>query len=104
MWLDVDVVGPEESLCPFDREGFRHVNELAPPIVAPPRVPLGILVGQGGARRFHHRGAHKVLRGDELQLGGLAFGLEPDDFGDFRVDVDKVLHPETPFMEGGKMG
>jgi hypothetical protein len=102
--LDVDVVGPEESLRPFDREGFRHVNELAPSIVAPPRVALGILVGQGGASRLHHRGAHKVLRGDELQLGGLAFGLEPDNLGDFGVYVDEALHPETPFMEGGKMG
>ena len=65
--LDVGVLGAEELLGALDRQPLDHVDELAAAVVAAAGVALGVLVGEHAARRFEHRAADEVLRGDELE-------------------------------------
>ena len=68
MGLDVNVLGPEQLLGPFDGEGLGLVHELTATVVPFARIALGILVGQDGALGFHYRPARVVLRGDKHYL------------------------------------
>lgn len=46
MRLDVDVLGAEQRLCPIDRQILGYVDVLAPAVVTPTRIALGVLVAQ----------------------------------------------------------
>jgi hypothetical protein len=59
--LDVGGLGAEQGLHPVDRELLDDVDVLAAAVVTAPRVPLGVLVGEHGALRRHHRGRGEVL-------------------------------------------
>ena len=67
--LDVGVIGAEQSFGPFDGEGLRHVDELAPSVVAAARISLGVLVVHGRGQRRQHGRARVVLRGDQPERG-----------------------------------
>src|SRR3546814_12318849 len=51
MRLDVDVLGAEQRLCPIDRQILGYVDVLAPAVVTPPRIALGVLVAPGPTPR-----------------------------------------------------
>ncbi len=81
------MVGAEEFLRPGDADllGFVHLGAAA--VVAPTRIPLGVLVGQGRPERGQHGGAGEVLAGDQLQSAAQPVELPEDDIGDFRVAI-----------------
>ena len=83
--LHVRVLGAEQLLRAVDRELLGHVDELAAAVVAPSRVPLGVLVVHRRADRGEDGRARVVLRGDQPQVRPLALQLVRDRLGDLRV-------------------
>ena len=67
MGLDVGMLGAEQLLEPVDRQLLDLVHHLAPAVVAPARISLGVLVGERSAHRVDHRTAGEVLAGDQLE-------------------------------------
>ena len=66
---------PNSCLRTVDRELLGDVDELAPAVVAPPGVALGVLVVHRRADRGQHGRARVVLRRDEAQVRPLALQL-----------------------------
>ena len=65
--LHVGVIGAEELLEAIDGELLDLVDDLAPAVVPPAGVPLGVLVGERRAHGIDDRPAREVLAGDQLQ-------------------------------------
>ena len=87
--LHVRMLGAEELLGAIARQVLHHVGELAPAVVAPARVALGVLVGEDRAGRLQHRFGDKVLAGDHLQPFVLAESFVVNGCGNFRVGLGK---------------
>ena len=85
--LDVGVLGPEQLLGPVDRQLLGDVDVLAAAVVAPARVPLGVLVGQHRPLALQHRQRDEVLRGDHLERPLLAVQLQRQHLSDLRIDL-----------------
>jgi hypothetical protein len=75
MGLHVGVLGTEERCGPPTGQFLDLVDDLIAAVVAPSRISLGVLVGEHRARRGEDGRRGEVLRGDELQGGGLPLGL-----------------------------
>src|SRR5262249_31272146 len=88
--------GPEEPLGATDGEILDDVDDLAPAVIAPARVALGVLVGEDRADRFQHRLGHEVLGGDQLEVAVLALRFGAERLGDLGIDVSELAHPATP--------
>ena len=87
MRLDVDMGRAEQPLRSLDGEPLRPVHPFAAAIVAPPRIALGIFVGQHRALRLQHGARDDVLGCDQLDLVALAHKLPADSGGEVRVGV-----------------
>ena len=83
--LDVDVIGPKESLGPLDGELLHDVDVLAAAVVAAAGVALGVLVRQHGPLRLQHGAGDDVLAGDQLDPVLLAAQLPADRVGQLGV-------------------
>ena len=83
--LHVGVVGAEDALRTVDRETLGDVDELAAAVVAPAGIAFGVLVGEHRTRRFAHRAAGVVLRGDQFEVLALTPLLARDGGGDLGV-------------------
>ena len=94
VWLDVDVLGPEEFLGSIAGEVFDNVNVFAPAIVAVSGVAFGILIGQHAAHALHDGGAGVVLAGDHFQTVALAMDFAGDGHPDVRVVLFNQIHVE----------
>ena len=66
--LDVGVVRREELLRTLHGQRLRDVDELAPAVVAAPRVALRVLVGEYRPLSLQYPRARVVLRRDELEV------------------------------------
>ena len=73
--LDVGVLGAEEGGAAVAGEVLDLVDDVVAAVVAPARVPLGVLVGEDRAGRRHDRRRGEVLRRDQLQGRLLAVEL-----------------------------
>jgi len=60
MRLYVRVFGAEDCFRARDGQPFRHVDELAPAVVALARIPFSVLVGHHRAGGFEHGPADEV--------------------------------------------
>jgi hypothetical protein len=78
MWLDVGMLGAEKPLGTISRQILDDVHMLAAPVVPPPGITFGILVGEHTTNRLHHFTARVVLTSNHLQtvLLPVAFGLD----------------------------
>ena len=85
--LHVCVLRPEELLRPVDAHVLDLIDKFAAAVVALARITLGILVGQHGAHRGHHRRGDDVLGRDQLQVGALTAQFTGHDVGDDRIGV-----------------
>ena len=85
--LDVCILRPEELLRPVDAHVFDLIDKFAAAVVALARIALGILVGQHGAHRGHHRRGDDVLGRDQLEVGALTAQFAGHDVGDDRIGV-----------------
>ena len=94
--LHVDVRAAEQPPRPVDRQLLGDIHELAAAIVAPPRIALGVLVGEHAALGFEHGGAGEVLRRDQLDLPLLAPDLSPDRRSDLGVAAPEGGVRRTP--------
>ena len=79
------MLGAEQRLRAVDRELLDLVDPLAPAVVAPPGVALGVLVREHRADRLEHRRPGEVLGRDQLELVALARELAVDEAGDIGV-------------------
>ena len=70
--LDVNVIGAEELLRPFDGEFFGYINEFAAAVISFVGISLGIFVRHDGTLCFEHRFADKIFRRDKLQFSRLS--------------------------------
>src|SRR5699024_745514 len=61
------------------------------PCSPPPRVALGVLLGQHRPLRLEHRARHEVLTGDHLEGALLAGQLAVEDLGDIGVQLGDGL-------------
>ena len=80
--LDVDVGAAEEFLGPLDGQALGDVHMVAAGIVAPPGIAFGVLVGEAGADRLHHRRRDVVLRRYQLNGRRLPISLARNYLGD----------------------
>ena len=94
--LDVRVLGAEELLRAVDRELLDLVDDLAAAVVAPARVPLGVLVRRHAADRLEHGRPGEVLRRDQLDLAALPVELPAEQPGDLRVELLEALASGAP--------
>ena len=85
--LHVRVLGTEELLHAFDRDGLDGVDDLVAAVIALARVSLGVLVGEHAAGGAHDRRRGEVLAGDQLQASGLARELVGDEPFDFEIGI-----------------
>jgi hypothetical protein len=65
--LHIDVIAAKELFRPVARQVLHHIGVLAPAVVAPPRIALGVFIGEDGAGRLQHRFGNKVFAGNHLQ-------------------------------------
>ena len=91
--LHIGMLGPEKFLGPFDGQRLDHVDMLAATVPTPPRITLGIFVGQGGTLRLAHCATGEILGGNKLDVFELTALLVMDGGGDGRVD----------FLDGGNI-
>ena len=69
------MLSPEQGAGPLLGQRLDLVDELTAAVVALPRGPLGVLVGEPRAHRLQDGGAGHVLRGNQLQGVLLAIQL-----------------------------
>ena len=87
MRLHVCELASEKLGNPFDRQGFGDVDILAAAVVAAPRQPFRVFVGEHRALRLEHRLADDVLGRDQLDLVTLATELLADGRRDLRIGL-----------------
>ena len=68
MGLNVRVLGAEQLAGALAGDILSDIHREAAAVVALGRIALGVLVGQHGAHRRHHRGRNDVLAGDQLEV------------------------------------
>ncbi len=90
--LHVGVLGAEQGLGALDGERLDLVHDFAALVVAPPGVPLGVLVGEHRTGGLHDRARHEVLGCDQVDVGVLALDIAADQTGELRVDLLERLH------------
>ena len=83
--LDVGVLRAKKLLGPLDGQILDLVHILAAAVVAGGGIALGIFVGEMAAHGLQHRGAHKVFRGDQLDMIPLPLQLPHHGGVDLRV-------------------
>ncbi len=98
MGLHVGVLGPEQLARPVDRQPLGPVDDLAAAVVAPARVALGVLVGQGGAQGGHDGRRGEVLARDQLDAAAYPVELVDQDPGD--LGIPPPQHPEVRTVVG----
>ncbi len=81
MRLDVRKIRSEKLLGPLAGDILDHVHTLAAAVIAVPRIPLRVFVGEHAARRSEHRLAHQILGRYELYIVPLSFQLRTDRLG-----------------------
>ena len=73
MRLDVGVLAPEQLLGPGNGQFFDFIHELAPAVIAPPRIAFRVLVGHQRPLRGQDSGARIIFRSNQHQLVALSF-------------------------------
>src|SRR5262245_41532446 len=87
MGLHVHVFGAEEFLGAINSKVLDDVHELAPTVVAAPRIAFGVFVGKQRACRLENSTVCEVFRCDQFQTGRLASLFMPNSGVDFRVKI-----------------
>ena len=59
--LDVGKTAIKERFGAVSRKLFNNIDIFAAAIIAPPRIPFGVFIGQDGALGFEHRARDNVL-------------------------------------------
>ncbi len=90
MRLHIRVLGAEQLLGAVDRELLDLVDDLAPAVVAPTGITLGVLVRRDARDRLEDARPGEVLGGDQLDLSALPLELTPDQLGDLGIDVGEA--------------
>ena len=92
--LDIGEAAIEQLAGAFDRQIFRDVDELAPPVIAPARIAFGVFVGHDRALRLEHGAGDDVFRGDEFDSVALAAELEFNGTRNLRIGVREARGKE----------
>ena len=89
--LDIGERRAEQALGAIDGEIFGDIDMNAAAVIAPPRIPFRVFVGENRSLRLHHRRAGEVFRSDELEMRFLSRALGFDDGGDFGIDFGESV-------------
>ena len=79
--------GAEQRLRSFNGEALDGIDDLAAFVVAPTRIPLGVLVGQNRANGLKHRVVGGVLRRDQMDMAALPIRLTLEEVCEYRINV-----------------
>ena len=85
MRLRIDVISAEELFGPLPDQRFHLIHELAPAVVPPPGISLGVFVGEHRSGSLQHSLADEVFRGYQFQGLILPARLSCNGPGHFRV-------------------
>ena len=92
--LHVGVLGAEKRLRAIDGELLGLIHEFAAAVVALAGIAFGVFVREDRAHRFEHRFGNEILRGDQLEAGGLPADFVAEDSGDLRIGfLERTAHP-----------
>ena len=84
---------PKSCFGAIDGQLLGDVHKFAAAVVALARIALGVFVGEHRAHRFEHRFGDEILRGDQLDAGGLPPHFVADRLGDLGIDfVQRAAH------------
>ena len=89
MRLNVHVIAAEELQGALAGQALDGVHVLAAAVVAPARIPFGVLVGKHRAQGLDHRPRSIVFGGDQLQPVDLTMLLRPQSGVDLGIDCCK---------------
>jgi hypothetical protein len=98
--LDIGEGATEQLLGAVDRELLGDVDVLAAAVVAPPRIALGVFVGQHRALRLEHRARDDVLGGDQLDLVALTCQFVADCAPELGVGIGETSGEESIGIRG----
>jgi len=102
MRLDVREAALEQLPGALDREPFGDIDELAPAVVTPTGITLGVFVGQHRALRGEHCPRDDILTGDQLDLPLLALALVFNRRGQLGISLEQGGQRAT--VDGGPRG
>ena len=100
MRLHIGESAAEQPLGAVYRKPLGNIDILAAAVIAPPRISLGILVGQQRALCLEHRSRHDVFTSDQLDLRLLPLVLAADGGTHFRIRIDQGIAEKA----GGMLG
>ena len=83
--LHIGVFGGEQRLGAADGEAFGDIHKLAAAVIAPPRIALGVLVGENRALRLQHGWAGVVFGGDKVDVAALPLNFALNGARNLRV-------------------
>ena len=86
MRLHIGIGRAENLFHAVDGQLLGHVHMLAAAVIAFGRIALRVFVGQLAALRLHHRAAHIVFRGNQLDMILLALVFGGDGGGQLGVE------------------
>ena len=66
--LYVGISGAENFLRTVDGDLLHHIHAFAAAVVTLARIAFRVLIREDAALRLHHRAAHDIFRGNQLQL------------------------------------
>jgi len=89
--LDIDMIGTEQLLGPFDGQVFGDIDIFTTAIIPLARITLSVFVGQWRADSLQNGFADEIFRSDQFNFGTLATDLKLDCRVDFRINLGQML-------------
>jgi len=91
--LDVGVLRAEKRFRAIDCQLFDLVRKLTATVITSTGIALRVFVGENRTHRFEHGFRDEVLRGDQLEAGGLAPRLFAQQVRNLRIHgVQRPIH------------
>ncbi len=93
----------KQLLGAVDGELLGDIDIDAAAVIAPPRIALGVFVGEHAALRLQHRGGDDVLAGDQLDAVLLAMQLGADRGGQLGIGLGQRRREEAGQAGGRRL-
>ena len=91
MRLHIGILAPKQLFGPFNRQLLYHIHALASAIIPFSRIPFRIFVGERTSHCRHHRPAHPVFRGNQLDMAVLSGLFIHYGLGHLRIHTSHII-------------